>query len=105
MKPFTRLEVEAALQQMGPLKSPRSDGFRVSFYQKYWIAVGTDVCNVALSLLNGKGMVSSLNSTFIALIQKKNNVLILLLIIGLLVFITSFISLFLRLLLVGSSLS
>lgn len=43
------------------------------FYQKHWDTVGTDVSNAVLSLLNRDGMISSLNSTFIALISKKQD--------------------------------
>lgn len=32
------------------------------------------MCEVALSILNGEGMIHSLNATFIVLIPKKNNV-------------------------------
>lgn len=70
-KPFTCPEVEAALHQMGPLKSPGLDNFGAEFYQKHWATISSDVSNVVLKLLNGEGMVSSFNSTFIELIPKK----------------------------------
>lgn len=35
MKCFTKEEVEAALHQMAPLKSPGSDGLNPNFYQTY----------------------------------------------------------------------
>lgn len=35
LKPFIRLEVEAALWQIGLLKFPRPDGFGANFYQKH----------------------------------------------------------------------
>lgn len=74
LQPFTRQEVEDALKHMGPFKSPGPDGFGEYFYQKHWHTVGTDVSNAIPSLLNSKGMISSINSTFIALIFKKQDV-------------------------------
>lgn len=70
---FIREEVEKALKQMGPLKSPGPDGFGASFYQKHWKKVGDDVCESMLSILNGEGMIPSFNSTLITLIPKKCN--------------------------------
>lgn len=58
---------------MGPLKLPGPDGFGAGFYQKHWATVGTNITNAALSLLNGKGMIPSLNSTFIVLIPIKQS--------------------------------
>lgn len=37
---FTRLDVEEALHQMAPLKSPCPDGFGTCFYQSYWHVIG-----------------------------------------------------------------
>lgn len=57
---------------MGPFKSLIPDEFRACFYQRHWVIVGEDVCTAVLKILNGKGMPSNLNSTFIALIPKKS---------------------------------
>lgn len=59
---------------MGLLKSPRPDEFGANFYQKHWHIAGTDVSNAVLSLLNGESINSSLNSTFISLSPKKQDV-------------------------------
>lgn len=74
LQPFTRKEVEATLQHMGPLKYHGLDGFGVGFYQKHWHTVGTDVSNAVLNLFNGEGTTSSINSTFIALIPNKQDI-------------------------------
>lgn len=55
---FTREEVEKALKQMGPLKSPGPNGFRAYFYQKYWNIVRDDACNAVLAILHGEGVIS-----------------------------------------------
>lgn len=60
-------------KRMAPLKSLGSDGFGVCFYQKYWQTVGSEICKAMLSILNGDGMISSLNYTCIALIPKVNS--------------------------------
>lgn len=73
LKPFTKEEVEVALNQMVHLKSPRPKGFDVVFYQKYWKTICKEVSDSVLSILNNEGMSRSLNSIFIALISKKCN--------------------------------
>ncbi|XP_042962354.1 uncharacterized protein LOC122296618 [Carya illinoinensis] len=50
---FTRLEVEEAVKQMAPLKSPSPDGFGACFYQNHWSIIVDEVCKTALSVLNG----------------------------------------------------
>ncbi|XP_042969115.1 uncharacterized protein LOC122301804 [Carya illinoinensis] len=70
-KDFTMLEVEAALKDMGPLKSPGPDGFGACLYQNYWSTIGEEVCQAVLSFLNEKsGLDGSINFTHIALIPK-----------------------------------
>lgn len=34
--PFTNEDIEKALNQMGPLKAPGSDGIPAIFFQKHW---------------------------------------------------------------------
>lgn len=50
---FTSCEVEAALSQMAPLKSPGPDGFTAVFFQKSWPMVSKEVCEAVLGFLNG----------------------------------------------------
>ena len=40
---FTRVEVDAALSQMAPLKAPGPDGMPPIFFQHYWGDIGSDV--------------------------------------------------------------
>lgn len=49
---FIAAEVELALRQMAPLKSPRPDGMPPLFYQCYWTLVGLDVIEAILGFLN-----------------------------------------------------
>ncbi|XP_059449513.1 uncharacterized protein LOC132180640 [Corylus avellana] len=49
---FTCEEIEAALAQMGPLKSPSPDGYAAVFYQKTWETVKDEVCKAILGFLN-----------------------------------------------------
>jgi hypothetical protein len=73
LKPFSREEVQVALNQMAPLKAPGPDGFTAGFYQKNWGLIGEDVCRAILGSLNSGIMPSFLNSTNIALIPKINS--------------------------------
>ena len=73
IKQFIRDEVEAALKQMHPSKSPGPDGMPALFYQKYWDIVGSDVMNMILNILNSNTSMADINKTYITLIPKINN--------------------------------
>lgn len=72
-RPYTRLEVEAALSDMHPCKSPGLDGLLALFYKKYWDLVGDDICDVVLNFLNDGYMHDDINYTYVALIPKKKD--------------------------------
>ncbi|KAL6189123.1 hypothetical protein ACLB2K_040513 [Fragaria x ananassa] len=69
-KPFSRGEIEAALKDMGPTKSPGPDSMPPLFYQKYWSVVGDAVISRCLEFFNGNSTIKDLNHTLIALIPK-----------------------------------
>ena len=68
---FTAEEVEFALGQMHPLKSPGPDRFAAGFYHNSWSTVGSEVCEAVLNFLNLGILDPAINHTFIALIPKK----------------------------------
>jgi exonuclease III len=70
LKNFTMVEVEMALKQMHPLKSPGPDGFSACFYQSNWATVQMEVCKAVLGFLNHGEFDDELNFTYIALIPK-----------------------------------
>ena len=70
---FKADEVQTALKQMAPLKSPGSDGMPPIFYQHYWSLVGSDVVDNILYFLNLGNLPPSLCHSFITLIPKFNN--------------------------------
>ncbi|OMO77046.1 hypothetical protein COLO4_25383 [Corchorus olitorius] len=47
-KPWSPMEVKAAIDQMNPSKAPGPDGMTAMFYQKYWDVVGKDVTTSVL---------------------------------------------------------
>jgi ribonuclease HI len=70
LRNFTMVEVETALSQMHPLKSPGPDGFSACFYQNAWPTVKEEVCQAVLGFLNHDIFYADLNTTYIALIPK-----------------------------------
>jgi hypothetical protein len=66
-------EVDAALSQMHPFKSPGPDGFSACFYQRSWATLWVDVGKAVLDFLNFGVFDSSLNITHIVLIPKIKN--------------------------------
>jgi hypothetical protein len=69
----TTEEVELALSQMHPLKSPSPDGFAACFYQKSWATMKSEACSAVLDFLNKGFFDIELNVTHIALIPKKKS--------------------------------
>jgi len=67
---FTEEDINLALSQMHPLKSPGPDGFGVSFYQHHWGTIGDQVRGSILNFLNGSPFNPMINETFIVLIPK-----------------------------------
>jgi hypothetical protein len=70
---FSGEEISKVVHQMAPCKAPGPDGFTVDFYQKHWATIGSEVCNLVLSILNSGHMNEDFNSTYIALIPKVKN--------------------------------
>jgi exonuclease III len=73
LKEFTMEEVDAALSQMHPLKSPGPDGFSACFYQRSWDTVRMEVGKAVLDFVNFGNFDHSINTTHIVLIPKKKN--------------------------------
>lgn len=70
---FKAEEIDQALAQMQPLKSPGPDGFGVSFFQYHWGTIGAKVRSDILAFLNGGSFDLMINETFITLIPKNSN--------------------------------
>lgn len=73
LAPFTKIEVEKAINQMFPTKAPGPDGYPALFYQKYWSIVGKKTTEECLNILNGRESIAGWNETNIVLIPKINN--------------------------------
>ncbi|KAK2420009.1 hypothetical protein QL285_030806 [Trifolium repens] len=58
---------------MHPDKSPGSDGFKLTFYQRFWEHCGDDIFAAASSWLDRGYFPSRLNETNICLIPKCDN--------------------------------
>lgn len=70
LKPFTKDEIFATLQQMHPCKAPGPDGMHVIFYQRFWHIIGDDVTTFVSNILHGISLPSCINNTNIPLIPK-----------------------------------
>jgi hypothetical protein len=67
---FKEEEVERALFQMSPHKSPGPDGFTAGFFQKHWALVKDSVTAAVLGFLEGGQMNGVINQTVLVLIPK-----------------------------------
>ena len=67
---FGRAEVDIALNQMEPLKSPGPDGMPPLFCQQFWLIIGDEAIEVVLTCLNTGSILPLINRTFITLIPK-----------------------------------
>lgn len=66
-------EVEVAIQQMAPFKSPGLDGFPAGFYQDNWRQLKEEVCAVVSQFFNFGTLDDTVNFTHIALVPKLKN--------------------------------
>jgi hypothetical protein len=73
LRPFTEEEINNALSQMHPLKSPGPDGYSAVFYKKFSPIVGAHVKKATLHFLNGGTFDASLNESNNVLIPKGNS--------------------------------
>jgi ribonuclease HI len=67
---FTGDEIRAALEGIGDLKAPGSDGMPSIFYKKYWDTVGPDIIREVKQFLQGGRMPTGWNDTVVVLIPK-----------------------------------
>ncbi|GAU43015.1 hypothetical protein TSUD_28340 [Trifolium subterraneum] len=71
--PITKVEIQQALFQMHPDKSPGPDGFNPAFYQRFWEHCSDDIFSAASTWLERGYFPTSLNETNICLIPKCDN--------------------------------
>ncbi|CAM8933405.1 unnamed protein product [Rhodiola kirilowii] len=72
--PFTAVEVQSAVFQMGATKAPGPDGFSALFFQENWDIVKREVVDHTLRFLNEGGeLEEGMNDTLITLIPKTQN--------------------------------
>lgn len=58
---------------MHPLKAPGPNGLPTLFFHKYWRIVGSNVCKLALDIINNVKDPTPINNTHIAIIPKSKN--------------------------------
>ncbi|GAU37962.1 hypothetical protein TSUD_269770 [Trifolium subterraneum] len=71
--PITKVEIQQALFQMHPDKSPGPDGFNPAFFQRFWEHCSDDIFSAASTWLEKGYFPTSLNETNICLIPKCDN--------------------------------
>ena len=69
-RPVTNEEIEMAIFQLGPQKSPGLDGIPAFFYQELWTIVRQDIFNFVHAFFHSGNLFKAFNQTFITLIPK-----------------------------------
>jgi hypothetical protein len=67
---FTREEIKEALDGMGDLKAPGTNGMPAILYKKFWHLVGDQVVSEVLQVLQGGRIPEGWNNTIVVLIPK-----------------------------------
>jgi hypothetical protein len=65
-------EITDALDSLGTIKAPGSDGFTALFYKKYWFIVRKDVLIYIEQFFKNHNLLRNQNQTFLTLIPKIN---------------------------------
>lgn len=71
LHPILLFELEGVVFQMKKGKAPSPDGFPIEFFQEFWEIIKYDLLDVVQESHRNKQMLKSMNSTFLALIPKK----------------------------------
>ena len=71
LNPILLPELEKIVFNMKKGKAPGPDGFPIEFFQEFWEIIKYDLLDVVQESYRNKQMLKSLNSTFLALIPKK----------------------------------
>eukprot|EP00253_Pinus_taeda_P035654 PITA_35654 len=70
--PVSKVEVEAAMKNMGKEKIPSPDGWTIELFLHFFDLIGSDITEVVEELRRKGEIYRPFNSTFIALIPKKD---------------------------------
>lgn len=70
--PFTEEEIDAVVAELPSNKSPGPDGFNTDFIKKCWSIIKKDFYELCSQFHSGNLCLQSINSSFIALIPKKD---------------------------------
>ena len=72
MRPVEMPELEEVVKQMARDKSPGPDGFTTNFFQEGWEWLKEELLDIVESSRKTRGILKSLNATFLALIPKEH---------------------------------
>lgn len=67
---LTDEEIEVALFEMGPTRTPGPDGLTALFYQKHCLLIKDDVCRAVRDFVEGRAAPETFNDTVIVMIPK-----------------------------------
>lgn len=70
-RPFFIEELQCVVQQASPDKVPGPEGFTMGFFQRAWDMMKDDLWDAILFFYQGGQLLSEINYSFIALIQKS----------------------------------
>ncbi len=71
---FELTDIKSAIFSCGPDKAPGPDGLPLSFYQRFWSCLSTDIMEVFNCFYNGSLRLEDINFYWICLIPKKGEV-------------------------------
>jgi hypothetical protein len=71
LKPTNEEEISKIIWSMDPDKAPGPDGFTIHFYRICWDIIKPDLIRMIKGFLQKAKLGGSTNSTFLALIRKK----------------------------------
>jgi hypothetical protein len=71
--PFTKEEIDNAVQNMPIDKAPGPDGFNGMFFKKCWHIIKDDVYHLCNDFFAGTVNLQAINNSFITLIPKTSN--------------------------------